>query len=95
MRKWDETKTACLRFVYIFVCVTFEEIYYLRARIHFIFHYLEALPPYTECLIAEQVTYCTVEQLQLSLFSIKDRERKNKCCALVVDFHHFLVWDIV
>ena len=40
-------------------------------------------------------TYCTVEQLQPSLFSIKDRERKNKCCALVVDFHDFLVWDIV
>ena len=78
MRKWDETKTTCLRFVHIFACVTFEEIYYLRARIHFIFHYLLALPPYSECLIAEQVTYWNVEQLQPSLFSITDRERKKQ-----------------
>ena len=46
--KWAETKTACLRFAHIFAYVAFEEIYFVRAGIHSIFHYSKAFPPYTE-----------------------------------------------
>lgn len=60
MLKWTDTKTACLRFALRFVYVAFKEIYYLKARIHFIFnrpyHLIlnTRLPNYTK------VTDCTI-----------------------------------
>ena len=30
-----------------------------------------------------------------SFFSSKDRERKDKCCARVIDVHDFLVWEVM
>ena len=39
------------------------------------------------------VLYCRV--ITAFTFSFKHRERKNKCCALVVDFHDLLLWGIV
>ena len=28
-------------------------------------------------------------------FLIKDRERESKCCAVVIDFHNFMVWEVL
>ena len=76
MQVLAETKTAYLRFAHIFACVAFGGIYYFRTRIH-------SIPPYTEYSTdITDVTDCTLEWLQPSLFSLfKGRERNEKYCA--------------
>ena len=33
--------------------------------------------------------------MNLFFFSIKNRERETKRCAVVIDFHNFMVWEVL
>ena len=82
MLKWTDTKTACLRFALRFAYVAFKEIYYLRARIHFIFHFSQALPPYSKYPIIKQHKsdrlYYIRRDYNSSIFFFIERQRKDR-----------------